>query len=151
MKISITVEVNETDPVFSNLVDTEVFSIDIAYNKYKFDMMKDKQEKRLDYIATEISLQKRDVLVGITCYNLHEILYLNNQLNKHNLNLNTVFIPSNERLKQLKQQAYEERQRWGNREGISNEEIKRNFENFRVTLQEIKDGFKNTLIDVKEV
>lgn len=144
MEISITVEINETDPVFNNVIDTDIFSIDVAYNKYKFDIMKDKQEKRLEYIATEISTKKRDVLVGNTCYNLYEVLYLNNELNKYNLSLTTVYIPSNERIEDRKQKAIEEQRRWGYREGISDEEIERNFENFKATLQEIKEGLKNT-------
>ncbi len=151
MKISITVEINEVDSVFNDLVDTEIFSIDIAYNKYKFDIMKDEQEKRLEYIAIEISLQKKDVLVGNTCYNLHEVLYLNNELIKYNLKLDTVYIPSNERVEQRKKKAYEEHIHWNRLLGTSNEEIEKNFSDFRLTLQEIKDGLRNTLIDVKEV
>jgi hypothetical protein len=151
MKTSITVEINETDAVFNDLIDTEIFSIDVAYNKYKFDMLKDEQEKRLKYIAIEISLQKRDVLVGNTCYNLHEVLYLNNELHKHNLNLNTVYIPSYERIEQRKKKAYEEHISWNRLLGTSDEEIERNFENFRATLQEIKDGLRNTLIEIKAV
>lgn len=151
MKVSITVEINETEPVFNDMIDTEIFSIDVAYHKYKFDIIKDKQEKRLEYISTEISTIRKDVLVGNACYNLHEILYLNNELNKYNLSLNTVYIPSNERIEKRIQRAIEEQQRWGYREGISVEEIERNFTNFKTTLQEIKDELKNTLIDVKEV
>jgi hypothetical protein len=151
MEISITVEINETESVFKNLIDTEIFSIDVAYNKYKFDMLKEEQEKRLEYIATEISLQKRNVLVGNTCYNLHEVLYLNNELKKYNLNLNIVYIPSEERIDTRIQQAIEEQRKWGYREGISDEEIERNFANFRATLQEIRDGLKETSIEIKAV
>ena len=150
MKIYITIDIDETDYVFNDLIDTEVFSIDVAYNKYKFDMLKDKQEKRLEYIATEISLQKRDVLVGNTCYNLYEVLYLKNELNKYNLSLNTVYLPSNERVEQRKQKAYEEHKRWNHWLGTSDEEIERNFKNFKATLQEIKEGLKNTSIQVIE-
>lgn len=151
MKISITVEINETDSVFNDMIDTVVFSIDVAYNKYKFDMMKDEQEKRLEYIATEISTIERDVLVGNTCYNLYEILYLNNELKRYNLSLNTIYIPSEERIKHRIKKAIEEQKKWGYREGISDEEIERNFKHFRATLQEIKDGLKNTSIEVKAV
>ena len=151
MEISITIEINETEPVFNGMIDTEIFSIDVAYNKYKFDMMKDEQEKRLEYIATEISTHKRDVLVGNTCNNLHEILYLNNELNKYNLKLDIVYIPSNERVEQRKKKAYEEHTHWNRLLGTSDEEIVRNFNNFRATLQEIKDGLRNTSIEVKAV
>ncbi len=151
MKISITVEINEAEAVFKNLIDTEFFSIDVAYNKYKFDMLKEAQEKRLEYIATEISLQKRDVLVGNTCYNLHEVLYLNNELKKYNLNLNIVYIPSEERITSRMQQAKEEQRKWGYRDGVTDEEIERNFVNFKATLQEIKDWLENTTIEVKAV
>lgn len=151
MKVSITIEINETEAVFNDLIDTEKISIDIAYNKYGFDLMKDEQEKRLEYISTEISLKKNDVLIGNTCYNLPEILYLKNELKKHSLSLNTVYIPSEERINSRVQKAIEEQCRWGYREGITDEEIERNFENFRATLNEIKSGLKNTSIDVKEV
>lgn len=151
MKISITVEINETDSVFNNLIDTEFFSIDVAYNKYKFDTMKDPQEKRLEYIATEISLHKRDVLVGNTCYNLNEVLYLNNELYKHNLKLDAVYIPSDERIEQRRKKAYEEHAHWNRLLGTSDDEIERNFNDFRTTLQEIKAELKNSSIEVKEI
>ena len=114
-------------------------------------MLKEAQEKRLEYIATEISLQKRDVLVGNTCYNLHEVLYLNNELKKYNLNLNIVYIPSEERITSRMQQAKEEQRKWGYRDGVTDEEIERNFVNFKATLQEIKDWLENTTIEVKAV
>lgn len=38
MKISITVEISEKEAVFDKLIDTEKFSIDIVYTKYKFDI-----------------------------------------------------------------------------------------------------------------
>lgn len=151
MNIAITVEINETEQVFNDLAGTEIFSIDVAYNKYKFDMLKDVQEKRLEYIATEISLQRGDVLVGNSCYNLHEILYLNNELKKYKLSLNTVYIPSGKRIEDRKQKAIEEQRRWGYREGVSDEEIENNYTNFKATLQEIKDGLKNTSIEVISV
>lgn len=151
MKISITVEINETEDVFGNLIDTEKLSIDVAYNKYKFDPLKDDQDKRLDYIATEISLQKADVLVGNTCYNLHEVLHLNNELKKYNLTLHTVFIPSNERIESRKKKAYEEHIKWNRLLGTSDEEIEKNVSDFKARLLAIKVGLKNTSINVLEI
>lgn len=151
MEVSITVEINETDAVFDSLEDTKRLSIDIAFNKYKFDILRDNQEKRLDYIAVEASHYNENLLIGNTAYNLNEVLYLSNELKKNNLSLNTVYIPSEKRIEDRKQSAIEEQQRWGHREGISNEEIERNFTVFKTTLQEIKDGLSNTNIKVIEV
>lgn len=151
MKISITVEINETDSVFDSLTDTKKLSIDIAFNKYKFDILSNNQEKRLDYIAVEASQHNKDLLIGNSAYNLEEVLYLNTELKKYNLSLDTVYIPSNERIEDRRQKAIEEQRKWGYREGVSNEEIERNYENFRTTLQGIKDGLSKTSIKVIEV
>lgn len=151
MKISITVEINETDVVFESLEDTKKLSIDIAFNKYKFDILKDNQEKRLDYMAIEASLYSKNLLIGNIAYNLEEILYLNEELKKKNLSLNTVYIPSKVRVENRKQAAIEEQKRWGYREGISDEEIERNFIAFKATLQAIKNGLHETRIKVIEI
>ncbi len=151
MKISITVEINETDAVFESLEDTNKVSIDIAFNKYKFDVLRDNQEKRLDYMAIEASYSNKNLLIGNTAYNLEEVLYFNNELKKHSLSLDTVYIPSEERINFRIQIAIGEQRKWGYREGISNEEIERNFEGFKETLKAIKDGLENTSIKIKEV
>jgi hypothetical protein len=151
MKIAITIEINETDSAFNNLSDVERLSIDIAFNKYKFDILKDKQEKRLEYIATEISLHSNDVLVGNTCYNLKEVLYLNNELQKHNLSINTVYVPSEERIEARKNEAMVNVRLHSRWVGSSEEEVEKNFENFRATIQEIMNGLSKTAIEFKRV
>jgi hypothetical protein len=87
----------------------------------------------------------------VGCYNLHEVLYLNNELKKYNLNLSIVYIPSQERIGSRIQQAIDEQRKWGYRDGVTDEEIERNFVNFRATLQEIRDGLKETSIEIKAV
>jgi uncharacterized protein YukE len=150
MKIAITIEINETDPVFDNFTNAEKLSVDIAYTKYKFDILKDEQEKRLEYIATEASLQQRDVLVGNICYNLYEILYFNNELKRYNLSLDTVFIPSAERIEQRLSEAKENARLHGRWIGSSVEEVENSFNKFKLTLQEIKDELGKTAIKVVE-
>jgi len=150
MRIYITVEINESDIVFSNLFETAKLSIDIAFNKYKFDIVKDTQEKRLDYIAIEISIQKRDVLVGNVCYNLEEILYLNDELKKYNHKIDTIFIPSPERIQQRILEAEKNEKLYGRWISSSKEQVEINFNNFKLTLQNIKDGLKGMLITIVE-
>lgn len=151
MKVSITVEINETDNFFKNFVNTKKISIDIAFNKYKFDILKDSQNKRLDYMAVEASLNNEDVLIGNVAYNLEEVLYFNNVLKKFNLSLSTVYVPSDERIEDRRRKAIEDQKNWGYREGVSEDEIERNFKKFRFTIQEIIDYLKNSSIEIKAI
>ena len=149
MAYSITVEVNSSE--FTKYDDLYFLEIKDVFHKYNFSILTHTQDERLVFLATELFTLNQNVLAFNACYNLEEILYLNNELNKHSLNLNTVYIPSEERVENKKQQAIEEQKRWGYREGISDEEIERNFINFKAILKEIKDGLRNTIIEVKEV
>ncbi|MFT6501086.1 MAG: hypothetical protein ACJASQ_001196 [Crocinitomicaceae bacterium] len=148
MKYSITVEVNSSQ--FQK--DKALYFLEMkdVFLKYDFSILTHTQEQRLVYLAEELSSLNRDTLAFNACYNLEEVWYLNNELKKYNHSLDTVYIPSDERVEKRKQKAIAEQQKWGYREGISDEEIERNFINFKATLQEIKEGVKNTPIQVVE-
>jgi hypothetical protein len=148
MNIYITIEINETDTVFDKLEGFKKLSIDIAFNKYNYDVLKDKPEKRLEYIALEISLQDEDILLGNSCYNLSDILFLNNELSKYNLVINSIIIPSTERLKIRKKDAIEKANMHGRWVDTDENEIERSFIIFENTLNEIKNYFLNTTIRI---
>jgi hypothetical protein len=150
MTITITIEINETDPVFDDLINTQRLSIDIAFDKYKFDILKDKQEKRLEYLAEEISLHENDVLVGHACYNLDEILYLNRELEKRQIKLDTVFIPSSKPVENRIAAAKENARLHGRWIGSDELVIKQNFDAFKETLGEIKEGLSEVSIELIE-
>ena len=76
---------------------------------------------------------------------------VNNELKKNNLLLDTVYIPSRERINERKNMAIEEQRKWGHRQGVSDQEIERNYINYGIILQNIKDCLKDTTINVKEV
>jgi hypothetical protein len=118
--------------------------------KYDFSIVEKSNEEKLLMVANEL-LEYDKILIGFACYNLHEVLYLNNELKKYNLNLNIVYIPSEERIDSRIQQAIDEQRKWGYRDGVTDEEIERNFANFSATLQEIRDGLKETSIEIKAV
>lgn len=150
MSFSITVEINSSEfhqsENFIYLVMKDVFL------KYGFSILTHEQNERLVFLAKEFStLNNYNILAFNACYTLEEILYLNNELYKYNLSLDTVYIPSEERIKSRIQKAIDEQKSWGYREGITEEEIERNFINFRADLEEIKTGLSNTRIKVEAV
>jgi hypothetical protein len=153
MKVYLTVSVDHLAINRNELMGFKVFSFGDVYVKYEISITdKNKYASRQKYLAEEVSLLNENIIIiGNRCYDLNDILVLINELNKYNKLITSIYIPSEIIIEQRKKKAYKERQRWGNREGISNEEIERNFENFRSTLQEIKGGLKDTLIKVKEV
>lgn len=144
--LSIELDVND---IFLPL-DFMKLNIGEVMTKYDFSIVEKSNEEKLLMVANEL-LEYDKILIGFACYNLHEVLFLNNELKKYNLNLNIVYIPSEERITSRIEQAKEEQRKWGYRDGVTDEEIERNFTNFKTTLQEIKDELKNTSIDVKEV
>ena len=149
MTYSITVEISEED--FINKKNLHFLKMADVFNKYDFSILTHTQDERLVYLAKEFSTLVKGTIAFNACYNLHEIQYLNNELEKYHLSLDTVYIPSEGRVEKRKQKAIEEQQKWGYRDGVSDEEIERNFQNFRITLLEIKNGLENTPIKVKEV
>ena len=84
-------------------------------------------------------------------HTIEEINQINDHLKKHNLSLNTVYVPSEERIEDRKQKAIKEQQKWGYRDGVSDEEIERNFAEFKNRIQKIKEELKHTFINVKAV
>ena len=144
--ITIELDVNE---IFQQ-IDIEKVNIGEIMAKYNFSIVEQSNNEKLLMIANEL-LEYNDIIIGFACYTIDEINQINDHLKKHNLLLNTVYVPSEERIEDRKQKAIEEQKRWGYREGITDEEIERNFTAFKVTLQEIKNGLRETRIKVIEI
>jgi hypothetical protein len=134
---------------FALPIDIKKVNIGEVMIKYNFSIVDQSNDEKLSMIALEL-LENENVVIGHACYNLEEVLYLNNELKKYNLSLDTVYIPSEERIRARVQKAIEEQRRWGYREGVTDEEIERNFKDFKVTLLAIKDGLRKTNIKVIE-
>ena len=153
MKVSLTINVDHLVIDKLELKGLKVLNFGDVYLKYEISVTDEiKYSNRQKYLAKEISLLTENVIiVDNPCYDLEDVNVLITELNKYNLSLDKVYIPSEERIKDRIQKAIEEQKKWGYREGITDEEIVRNFENFRATLNEIKDGLINTSIEVKAV
>ena len=148
MLYSITIEINPSDfdkhQNFHPLVMKDVFL------KYNFSISTHTQNQRLVYLAKELSLLDKNTLAFNACYNLKEVLFLDNELKKHNLSLDTVYIPSPERVEKRKLKALENARLYGRWIGSDELVIDKNFTAFRKTLNEIKNGLKNEPIQVIE-
>lgn len=153
MKILLTVSVDHSEIDKNDLLGFHIFNFGDVYLKYEISISdEEKYSNRQKYLAKEISLMYQDlIIIGNPCYDLTDVQCLINELNTYNLSLDTVYIPSEERINSRKQKAIEEQRKWGYREGISDEEIEKNFMIFKLTLQEIIDGLIDTNIKVIEV
>jgi hypothetical protein len=144
--LSIELDVNEIQlPIIYQKVN-----IGEVMTKYNFSIVEKSNEEKLIMVAKEL-LESDSILIGFACFNLKEIIQIDNHLRESNSSLNTVFIPSAERMERRKVEAMENaklHERWL---GYSAEDVQKNFNEFRANLQEIKDGLKNTTIQVKEV
>ena len=150
MKILLTVSVNYIEIDKRELLGFKIFNFADVYLKYDISISnKEKYNSRQKYLSKEISLLNEDlIIVNNPCYDLKDVNTLINELKKYNLSLDTVYIPSEERINYRKQKAIDFQREWGYREGVSDEEIEENFKAFKVTLQEIKDGLSDTSIKV---
>ncbi len=149
MRHSITIELNSSE--FEPKNNFHFLQMNVVYLKYNFSVLKDRLELRLEFLAKELSNSVDNFLVFNACYNINEVLFLNNELKKNNHSLESVFIPSNERIELRKAEALENVNLHGRWIGSSEREVEENFKNFRSTLQEIKDGLKQTSIKVIEM
>jgi len=148
--IAITIEININDEIFSFNNKSTKLNAGALMQKYNLSIVENSTNEIINKFVDEIKAND-NILIGYACNTFEEISYLNNELKKYNLSLDTVYIPSEERINSRVQKAIEEQRRWGYREGVSDEEIEQNFKNFRSILQAIRDGLKNTFIKVKEV
>jgi hypothetical protein len=149
MRHSITIEVNSSD--FEEQNNFIFLQMNVVFNKYNYSVINDRQELRLEYLARELSLLNDKTVVCNACYNLEEINYLIKELKTFNISLEVVYIPSNNRIDKRKAQALENVNLHGRWIGSSEREVEESFKNFRITLQEIKDGLKETCIHVIEM
>ena len=144
--ITIELDVNE---IFQQ-IDIEKVNIGEIMAKHNFSIVEQSNNEKLLMIANEL-LEYNDIVIGFACYTIEEINQINDHLKKHNLSLNTVYVPSEERIEDRKQKAIKEQQKWGYRDGVSDEEIERNFAEFKNRIQKIKEELKHTFINVKAV
>ncbi len=150
-KIYITIEINNLDVAFDYLTNVERIGISIAYTKYHFDILKDKEEKRLDYLAEELAAMRGDVLVDYACYRLEEIIYLKKGLDKYNLGIDTIFIPSIERMEIKKIEDKNNLILHGHWVGYSMRDVDNTFDSLKKLFAEIKGYFLGSAIQVIEV
>jgi hypothetical protein len=86
MDISITlglesIELKHIIPNFYHQIN-----MDDVFIKYNFNLLTDKFELRLQFLATELSsIKKNTVVYGTPCYNLSDIIILNQQLSVYSL------------------------------------------------------------------
>jgi len=130
--------------------DIEKVNIGEVMTKYDFSIVQQSNNEKLLMVSNEL-LENDNIIIGFACFNLEEINQISDNLKRHHHLLSTVYIPSEERVEKRKQKAIEEQKRWGYRDGVSDEEIERNFKVFKATLLEIKDGLSNTSIKVQAV
>lgn len=153
MRIYLTVSVDYLEISENELVGFKVFSFGELYVKYQISITDEtKYANRQKYLAKEISLLNENIIIiENPCYDLKDIAVLIGELNKYNKSITRIYIPSEERINIRIQNAIDEQRKWGYREGISDEEIERNFAVFKETMNGIKDGLQNTSIKVIEV
>ncbi len=151
MKVkSLTIELDVNEIEISMPNDLKKVNIGELMSMANFSIVEQSNDEKLSIIANDL-LEGDNIVIGFACFNLKEIIQINNQLQKADVSLHTVYIPSEERIKKRKAEAMENARLHGRWIGSSEEEVVQNFINFRSTLQEIKDGLKNSSIIVKAV
>jgi hypothetical protein len=148
MKIFITIQLNTTE--FNAEKNLRLLQMKEIFYKYNYSVISDKLEKRLELLALEISLSNQDTIAFNACYTLDDVLYLNNELNKYNLLLDTVFIPSTVRIELRKQEAIRNAKQHSRWLGSDENEVAKSFIDFIETLQHIKEALQNESINVVE-
>ena len=143
--LSIELDVNDIDLP----IDFRKVNIGEVMTKYDFSIVDKSNEEKLLMVAKEL-LENNNILIGFACYNFNEIVEINNYLKNNNSSLTTIYIPSEERLAERMHEGKENARLHGRWIGSSEEEVEKNFENFRLALQKIKNGLKNTSIEIVE-
>ncbi len=148
MNVYITVEMQETDPVFEKL-NVEKINMDKFLTERKLSVNYD-QEKILNSLSIELSTKKNDVLIRYY-HNIDSIVNLSNKLKENNHQLHTVFIPSTQRLLIRKEEELEFTRKHANWASFSASQIEEGYQEWIKIYEEIKQGLPKYGIIVKEV
>jgi hypothetical protein len=153
MKIYLTVSVDHLAINKNELIGFKEFSFGDVYVKYEISITdENRYASRQKYLAEELSLLNENIIIiGNPCYDLKDIFVLISELNKYDKSITRIYIPSEMNIERKKKKAYEEHKRWNHWLGSSDEEIEKNFDNFKAILKEIKDGLSNTSIEIMKV
>ena len=130
--------------------DIRKVNIGEVMTKYNFSIVEKSNNEKLSMIADEL-LEYNNIIIGFACFNLNEIIQINNQLKKNETSLDTVYIPSKETIEKRLKEGKENARLHGRWIGSSEEEVEQRFTDFRNTLQEIIDGLEGTTIKVESV
>jgi len=144
--LTIDIDANEIE------LSSEVKKINIGdvMTKYNFSNIINSNDEKLDMVVKEILDEKGNILVGFACFNLSDLIYINNHLNDIDSSLNTVFIPSSKRIEERFLTAKKNASLYGRWISTDELELENTFKEFRSNLQKIKDGLARLLIRVIE-
>lgn len=152
MKIAITIQVSEKKEIFNSLFpEWRKISVDIAYHKYGFDLLKSAPEMLFEYLVQEVMLEERNILIGNACNKLDDLLFINKLLEQYRLKINSVVLIANSKILKLKSEALTNTRLHSRWIGGSEEEAEQNFAKLMNDLQAIKDAAPQLGYEVIEV
>lgn len=151
INICLTLEIPKSDLNISEYVNFEILNCVELLEKYKYDLLKDSNLKRLEYIEIEIINSDSDILICDTRLGVDEIIRISEKIKLSKLTISQIIVPSKDkRDKQLEEglELYRNHNRWIDFYPGQVEDVYNSFENI---INELKKHFVQTETKIIEV
>ena len=151
INVIITLQICKTDLNISEFENFEIINCFEVLQKYNYDLLKDSNFKRIEYIADEIINSETNIIICDTGFNITDFHQITKILKPKKLNIDKILVPNefkrNNKLAEG-QEMYQNHNRWidfypGQIEDIHNE--------FELKIKNLKSRYKNTDTEIVEI
>jgi hypothetical protein len=151
IEVILTLQVCESDLNISELASYKIMNCFEVLEKYNYDLLKDSNLKRLEYISDEIIDSENNILIcdtGLSIMDFHKISEI---LKQYKLTIDKILVPKESKRNQKLaegEEMYRNHSRWidfypGQIEDIHNE--------FELKIKTLKTRYENTETKILEI
>lgn len=149
--VILTLQVCEPELNISEFVSFKIVNCFEVLQKYNYDLLKDSNLKRLEYIADEIINSENNILICDTGLSITDFHIISEMLNPNELTIDKILVPKESKRNQKLvegQEMYRNHNRWidfypGQIEDIHNE--------FELIIKNLKTRYENTETKILEI
>jgi hypothetical protein len=151
IKVILTLQICEPSLKITEFDNFKIINCHEVLEKYNYDLLKDSNQKRIEYLSEEIINSETNILICDTGLSITDFHKISEILKSSELNIDKILVPNeSKRIRKLQegQEMYRNHSRWidfypGQIEDIHNE--------FELTIKNLKSRYENTKTEILEI
>ena len=151
IKVILTLQICEPSLKITEFESFKIINCYEVLEKYDYDLLKDSNQKRIEYLSEEIINSESNILICDTGFSITDFHKISEILKSSKLNIDKILVPNeSKRNKKLQegQEMYRNHNRWidfypGQIEDIHND--------FELIIKNLKSRYENTKTEILEI